>query len=242
MISSEIETLWEKYLAAERVRIRQEMLKTLDDFIQAFVRIPTADWHPWALEIARRVVDEGEDIPVRWPLFRAVLFPALFAGLAASVPGSARWLAGFAQLLYQSPDCCEQLSEELHSDYGLLLRAVRDDPSDTVAKTRLLRLMRCRFDYVLHHLPAGVLYGCDGASIEECDELLNQLSAYERLAVELGLEEEERDLIAKARFYIPAYQRYLFSATASAAMRSFLLMKLLDRRDRANALSRNPQL
>ena len=69
--------------------------------------------------------------------------------------------------------------------------------------------MRSRFDYVLHELRTGVLYGHNGATAEECAELLHDLSAYERLSVDPGPEEEDRELIAEARFHIPAYQHYL---------------------------------
>src|SRR6185436_8594182 len=90
-----------------------------------------------------------------------------------------------------------------------LLRAVQEDPTDIRAKQRLLMLMRSRFDYVLHELPSGVLYGHDGATKEECDELITELSDYERLAQELGFDDADRELISEAQFHVPAYKRYL---------------------------------
>jgi hypothetical protein len=181
----------------------------LDRFLGALQQLSPDVWQPWARELAMRVVDEHEDIPVRLPLFRSVIFPALHAGLEKSIPGSARWLAGFAQLLYKSPACSEQLPEIQRSEYGLLLRATQDDSTDARAKKRLLTIMRSRFDYVLHELPSGVLYGYDGATIKQCDELMEQLSDYERLARELGSEDADTELIAEARFHIPAYRQYL---------------------------------
>ena len=82
--------------------------------------------------------------------------------------------------------------------------------------------MRSRFDYALHELPAGVLYGHDGATIEQCDELLVELSDYERLAMEFGAEEEDRELIAQSRFHIPAYRRYLLEGGRDANYETFL--------------------
>lgn len=209
MIPAETMRSWEDYLAAERVRVRQQSLAALEHFTDAVLQLPTEVWHPWARELAMRVVDEREDIPIRLPLFRTVIFPALRAGLEFSIPGSARWLAGFAQLLYKSPSCSEQLPEKQRSQHGLLLRAVHDDPTDIRAKKRLLALMRSRFEYVLHEIPTGVLFGHDGATIEQCDELIMELSDYERLAHEIGSEDADLDLIAEGRFHIPAYQRYL---------------------------------
>lgn len=209
MLLIETTHLWNDYLAAERVRVRQESLAALERFTDAALKHSIEVWQPWALDLARRVVDDHEDIPVRLPLFRLMLFPALRDGLAKSIPGSARWLAGFGQLLYKSPSCRDQLPENQRSEHGLLLRAVQDDPGDTRAKNRLRLLMRSRFDYVLHELPCGVLYGNDGATIEQCDELMEELGDYEQLLEELGSEDTDRYLIAEARFHIPAYKHYL---------------------------------
>lgn len=209
MIPGETMQLWNEYLQAERVRVRQESLVALARFITALLSLSPDLWHPWARELAMRVVDEREEIPVRLPLFRSVIFPALRSGLDKAIPGCARWLAGLAQLLYKSPSCSEQLPEEQRSEYGLLLRAIRDEPGDMPAKKRLLVVIRSLFEYVLHELPNGVLYGQDGATIEQCDELMDELSDYERLAEEVGLEDADRKLIAEARFHIPAYQNYL---------------------------------
>lgn len=209
MIPAKAKQLWDDYIAAERVRIRQQSLVALEHFTDAVLQLPTEIWHSWARELAMRCVDEREETPIRLPLFRAVIFPALHAGLEGSIPGSARWLAGFSQLLYKSPSCREQLPENLRSEHGLLLRAVQDDRTDTRAKKRLLILMRSRFDYVLHELPSGVLFSHAGATIKQCDELIAELSDYERLAQEIGSEDADRELIAEARFHIPAYQLYL---------------------------------
>jgi hypothetical protein len=155
-------------------------------------------------------------------LFRRVIFPALLAGVQSRSSGSARWLAGFAHSLYKSPSCAEQLPENQRSEFCLLQQAIRDDPNDIPAKKRLLALMRSRFDYVLHELPAGVLSGPDSATIEECDELNAELSDYEQLAMELGEDEEDRKLIAECRIHIPAYRRYLSERGLHANYESFL--------------------
>ena len=221
MIPAEIEQLWADYLATERVRIRQESLQALDRFINNLVQLPAEVWQPWARQLAQRVVDESGNTPIRIPLFRSVLFPALLAGLKKGAAGSARWLAGFSQLLYKSPACQQQLPEDQRTEFGLLLRAVLDDSNDARAKRRLLNLMRSHFNYVLHELPAGVLYGHDGATIEQCGELLEDLSSYERLANEIGLA-GDRELITKARFHIPAYRRYLLERARYTNYEQFL--------------------
>lgn len=214
--------LWEDYLAAERVRVRQESLVALERFSDAVLRLSPDIWQPWARELARLVVDEHQETPIRMPLFRKVIFPALRTGLEKSLPGCARWLAGFAQLLYHSPACSAQLPEDQRSEHGLLLLAVQNDPADMRAKKRLLMVMRSRFDYILHELPSGVLYGHNGATINECDELMRELPDYERLAGEFGSEQADRELIAQGRFHIPAYRRYLVARERYTSYEQYL--------------------
>src|SRR5258708_19208251 len=98
-MSAETMQLWQDYLAAEGVRVRQQALGALEGFTDAMLKLPPDVWQPWARELAMQVVDEHEETPIRLPLFRTVIFPALRTGLEESIPGCARWLAGFAQLL-----------------------------------------------------------------------------------------------------------------------------------------------
>ena len=200
--------LWDAYLASERIRIRPQSMEALESFISALLELEPEHWHPWARDLAMRVIDDQDQTDIRLPLFRSVLFPALHTGLHTSTPGTARWLAGFSQLLYKCPECSELLPENLRTEYGLLQRAVSDDGSDLRSKMRLLGRMRSHFEYALHELPSGILYGHDGATIEECGELLAELADYKRLADEVGLE-RDHELVSEAEFHITAYRKYL---------------------------------
>ena len=180
-------------------------------FIAALLKLPVAAWHPLGARIGNACSRRrSKKIPVRrTTLSEQSFFPALHAGgLETSTPGTARWLAGFAQLLYKSPSCSEQLPEDQRSEHGLLLRAVSENPSDIRAKKRLRTLMRSGFDYVLHELPSGVLYGQNGATIAQCDELLAELSDYERLTQEVGYEGADPELVRDLAQFSPftAYQ------------------------------------
>ena len=62
-------------------------------------------------------------------------------------------------------------------------------------------------NYTLHELPTGVLYGANGATIEECDELIEEIKKYEIQCNKLQLDENE--LIEECKFYYQAYKAYL---------------------------------
>ena len=63
------------------------------------------------------------------------------------------------------------------------------------------------FEYTLHEIPYGVLYNQNGATGDECSELLNELKNYEILCEQLKIDRME--LIRKCRFYYNTYRDYL---------------------------------
>lgn len=213
---------WDAYLAEERTGVRSLALTQLESFITELLLRPAAEWHPWAIEVATEVVDSSINLPVRMPLFRSVLFPALYAELCAGSPSAARLLAGFSQLLYHSQNCRDQLKPELQSEHGLILEAVRRDPKDSRAKHRLRAILRSRFDYSLHELPTGVLYGHNGATGEQCAEMIDELADYTKLCDDIGATETDTELIEKASFHLTAYQMYLLQRDSYASYPEYL--------------------
>ncbi len=210
MLSAEAGALWAAYVDAERQRVRQESLGALERFIDAARAADAAEVRAWAAAFARESVEGRDRTPVRLPLFRDVLFPALLAGHAAGDAESTWLLSRFGQLLYQSPECARLLPERERSEHGLLLALRRIAPSHARGRDRLLALLADRFDFALHELPSAVLYGMDAASPEGCAEMLDELRFFQDLAAEAGSAEYD-ELIADARFHVEAYRDYLSS-------------------------------
>jgi hypothetical protein len=88
MLDPAIEELWAEYMRAERDRIRAVMMPALDRFIAGLLRLPGEGWREWAKDIAASVADRAADIPVRLPLFRRVLLPALAEACGAGNPAA----------------------------------------------------------------------------------------------------------------------------------------------------------
>jgi hypothetical protein len=213
--------LWAAYFLAEGRAPRDQKLAALAAFLDA-LPADSADWHPWAREHARRVVDEGADFVIRMPLFERAVFPALLAGHRAGLPGCARWLADLAQHLYRSPASRAQLPEDEQTELGLLRAAVRQDASDHVSRRRLVAVLAERLRYSLHELPAGVLYGMDGATPEECLELEQELDEFVGLVAGTNDGPAYRELVATCRLHFPAYRDFLRSREAYTSFADYL--------------------
>ena len=209
MLTDDQRKLWEAYEAAERRGPRAEMLQSLKAFLDSLATSPPADWFPWARSLAEQVVDHGLDFYIRQPLFERAVFPALLAGYQARLPGSARWLAGLCQNIYRSPACRQQLPPEESTELGMLWAALRHDPGDRRARVRLIKSIADRLRYSLHELPAGVLYGMDGASPEQCLELERELQEFCGLVAQEDMHETYANLIRDCGFHFRGYRDYL---------------------------------
>lgn len=209
MLPPEVDALWNDYQVAEARLPRQQKLARLDAFISKLLEIPIERWSEWALSIAREHSEVGKRIEVRMPLFRWVLFPALLQAIERRTPGAARWLAALAQHLYRAKDCQDQLPAPRQTEIGLLLLALEHDPDDNQARLKLIDAFKWQLDYAIHEIPAGVLYGHDGATIEQCGELQATLDTFCGLvdAAELGARYES--LIQECRFHFRHYAIYL---------------------------------
>jgi hypothetical protein len=65
--------------------------------------------------------------------------------------------------------------------------------------------------YSLHEVPAGVLYGVDGASPEQCQELEEELDGFYRLVAQEQMQERYAELFRACYLHFRGYQDYLLN-------------------------------
>ncbi|ERN42920.1 hypothetical protein KR51_00002180 [Rubidibacter lacunae KORDI 51-2] len=65
------------YLEAEKRGLRYERNDALERFLDSFTNLPLESQHGWSLCLASKIVDNVESTPVRIPLFRRAILPAL---------------------------------------------------------------------------------------------------------------------------------------------------------------------
>jgi hypothetical protein len=220
MVSSSVREVWLRYLDAERDHIRTRYLPLLDEFIDGLLAEGSGAAHDWALALVQSIVDDGIDIPVRFPLFRRVLFPALSEAIVAGNPGATRWLAHFSNLMFHID--LSSLPEALRNRFGLLQEALRVDANDVTARRALVREQEYVLDYAIHEVPAGVLDGTDGATVEGCTQLLEMLADFKRNVEILGVQDELVDLIDACDLHLNAYRDYLITPGEHQSYEAFL--------------------
>lgn len=225
MLTPSQQNLWEAYEVIEGRAPRDEKLQALNVFLDSLVSSSTSDWFPWARSLAAEVLDKGKRLVIRRPLFERAVFPALLAGHLAELPGCARWLEALFDHLCHSPECQQQLPPAERTQRGLLRAALRHDPTDRKSRQRLIQLMTSQLRYSLHELPTGVLYGTDGASPDECQELQQEVEELCHLVAEENQGATYQDLIRNCRFHFAAYRDYLLNQDSYSCYPEYLASK-----------------
>lgn len=222
MLTTEQHELWDAYLRVESRGSRDQKMTSLERFLTALESSSMSDWAEWARSIAEQCVDNGEDFQIRMPLFRRAIFPVLLEGLKQKRPGYARWLAGLSQHLYRCKECSEQLPEHLKTETGLLHAAIEHDPNDGESRLKLLQARACQLHHAIHEIPAGVLWGMDGATPEQCLELQEWLNDFVKHATDQNLVERYHPLIERCRLHFWAYHEYLLAQSEFESYREYL--------------------
>jgi hypothetical protein len=107
---------------------------------------------------------------IRHELFEQVIFPVLLAGYQRSDPWCIEMLERCAQSLYRSEHLWVQIGHQTGMQLAERLLALK--PDDRQTQARVLAHLIEWFRYSEHEWPAGILYGNDGATALQCDEVL----------------------------------------------------------------------
>jgi hypothetical protein len=110
---------------------------------------------------------------VRHELYEELVFPVLLRGYRESTVWSIRWLADTVHNLYRAKHLWAQVDFATEQEFLELWRSL--EPNSEEAKSALLRRMVETFLYSEHEWPAGILYGSNGANIEECKKIEDEL-------------------------------------------------------------------
>ena len=147
---------------------------------------------------------QREKVTIRHPLFLNVFYPTLTAEIDKNNIDAIKSLIRLFEYYgnYQN-----LTSDNRFSVWKLLEQGLRLSPNDTELLRQYEQKQRDYFEYTLHEIPTGVIYGSDGATIEQCEELLNDLAKYKVVCEKLKVDNEE--LVAECKFFYSSYKDYL---------------------------------
>jgi hypothetical protein len=159
---------------------------------------------------------KAQNITIRHELFK-LLYPVLEEGYAQNNLTALKALIALGSDINHHRQFTK---DTVYITDQLIEKALALEPADPWLLSLLEEDKRRYIEYTLHEWPDGVLYGWDGASINEMQRLLELTDEYEALCQKLGLDNSA--LIAHTRNSYTQYLDYLTHRTDYKNFRDYL--------------------
>jgi hypothetical protein len=161
---------YHKFLTFQESGLKKKATDSLRSFISSFES--TGDINGWVWE---NIAELGSNPSsrVRYEIFHELVYPVLKAGYIEGEFSSTLWLAKLIQNIYQAPKTHEEL--DWVSEMELLRKCHELKPENDEARLLLLECIVKWLQYTEHEWPSGILYGNDGATLEQCGEITQEI-------------------------------------------------------------------
>ena len=158
--------------------LKEKATEAITQFIDSFENYEEKEL--WTIEYLPKLEKNifGR-IEVRYELFEEIIFPVLLKGYNDKNVELMFWLAKLCQELYRNKKVWEKINRVTEGE--ILEECYHLEPDNEVIQKMLLGLKISEIDYSIHEWPAGILYGHNGATIDECNIMLNELPLIKKL-------------------------------------------------------------
>ena len=201
--------LWLGYLSAEAQGYRPLALIALRKFVDALLADSKEHRHRFSETFCRQVADEGSLLPLRQPLFAAIIGPFLVSAHERGNDNAENWIAYFFLDFLKMPPSQRLLELPRQSPINLLHDAFKRNPDNARTQELLIRNLTEQFSYAVHEVPSGVLYGNNGATIAECKEWQTDLALFCEVVQRRNETEKYQEAIRDWGFHFRGYADYL---------------------------------
>jgi hypothetical protein len=179
---------------------RPEAASALREFVASFSTLEEKSI--WSREHLSGLHSKGK---IRHELYEGVIFPALLDGYKRAEPWSLLWLARTSQYLHRSESLWRQVDGKTSTQ--LLKEFLKLCPGDEEVRRELLSKVIDWMRYSIHEWPTGILYDHNGASIDQCKEIVDELGEIRQLDTDQIYTEFFADFESKVREYIDRLMR-----------------------------------
>ena len=209
-LDAEQAQLWQQYLSAEALGYRKSTLAALRDFVQSLQAGSEKQKRSFTEAFCRQMADAREKLPLREPLFAGVIGPYLVTAYQKGEEDVEGWLLYFCPYFRNMPPSQKLIDvPSLPPPMELLAQAYQRDPANILTQDALIQYYANLFAYAVHEVPAGVLYGTDGATAAECQEWLDNLALFREVVQKRGITENYETALRYWEFHFRGYADYL---------------------------------
>ncbi|MCQ4166094.1 hypothetical protein [Tahibacter harae] len=187
--------LFEQYVTAKAQGEKRLASHLIARFIATFSTDEEREtWTRWYLD------SRTGDRRIRHELFEHVIFPVLLAGYQRSDLWCLEMLDRYAQNLYRAQHLWARVG--YRTDVQFAQQRLALAPHDGQARARVLQHWIGWFGHSEHEWPTGILYGMDGATEQQCAEILAQVHEVRALDQEGRYRDYLDQFEAKVRQYL----------------------------------------
>jgi hypothetical protein len=128
---------------------------------------------------------------IRHEIFVNLVYPTLKNGFELGDYDSTLWLGKLVQNVYQTKGVFEELGSLVEMDFYRKCHEI--DSQNAEGKKLLLKSILNWLAHCEHEGPSGILYGMDGASIEQCADIKSEA----QFALSLVSQESEKEFLVQ---------------------------------------------
>ncbi|MEH2376036.1 hypothetical protein [Nostoc sp.] len=200
---------YKQYLHYKKLGFRTQARQHLQQFIASFASF--AEKELWTYKFLETQEYEFGWHIIRYELYEQVVFPVLLSGYQKRDHWSVLWLARTANNFYKVKHLHKQI--DFKTDYGLLKECYLLAPNNNEVHKDLLSIQIRWLQYCIHEYPTGILYGAvNGATIDECQEILSEIEFARKLDVEKNQEKFLNEVQSKILEYIVRLRTYKYQS------------------------------
>lgn len=195
-------------LVRERGR-KSDTKQAVSEFIEGFENFQQKS--EWTKRYLDEVIAAKEYVPrIRFEVYSQVVFPVLAEGAARDDVWSWLWIYRTSQNFWEGETSFAKDFAE--PEEGILGRLSRLAPDNETVRTEHLNHIISHLDHCIHEWPAGVLYGMNGATLEQCEDLHEAVA----MARNLDGQKQYEEFLADFETKLSAYQDRLNRLAASS--------------------------
>lgn len=195
---------YNQYLHFKSIGLRAKATENLKQFIDSFESFEEKE--QWTRDFLES--GDSEDI-IRHEIYKIVVFPVLLKGYQKQDFWSLTWLIKTIQNIYKVKTLHEQI--DFKTDYQLLQDCYSIEPQNPEIRQALLKKLLSWLDYSIHEYPRGILYGHNGATIDECQDILTHIEFVKTLDPEEKFKDFLDDVRTKVLEYMARPRNYPMS-------------------------------
>ncbi len=165
-----------KFKEYEEKGLKKKASEAVRGFIDSFEN--DEEREDWVLDYLSSLKLERHS-KIRHEIFAELVYPILKNGYINQDFNSMLWLGKLAQNLYQNRHIHEEM--DWVTELFLFKRSLEINPENDESRLLFLSVIVAWLEYSEHEWPSGILYGNDGATPEQCDEILVEVQRVMKL-------------------------------------------------------------